>query len=258
MADWPRHGVVPRRPGRACFRRFRTVIPLARARLTASRSSKNSSNGGGARCLVLPRASPGDARKQVYERRSRSEVSDSSWSAILFHSLQPTGLLSRHGARAISMVRGARLSAGWIRAGGHSEGGATALRTRSVFVTQTLIPERAQSRMGAASRFESHSMTEIAARTKNGAQLRCAWSGGNLAFRSADTRFRIQLALSFDNPSPLYSLTIYKIVGPQVAQGAGDTGGCRIALPPAERVEIPNPVGRRGNGNMPAAWFWGL
>ena len=41
-------------------------------------------------------------------------------------------------------------------------------------------------------------------------------------------------------------------------QGAGDTGGAASRYPQLKGSKYPNPVGRRGNGNMPAAWFWGL
>src|SRR5688500_1534938 len=76
---------------------------------------------------------------------------------------------------------------------------------------------------------------------------------------------------------PLVRLPTHgRAAGAAIVQQVLDMGAARIMVPAIENKEqaleaaaaarypqlrgskYPNPVGRRGNGNMPAAWFWGL
>ncbi len=151
---------------------FKAVMPSARARLTQPEFEKLL-EWWGSTMSRLAESLNGDARKQAYERfRSdvRLELERNPLSAPATYWL----VVSSRGAGDLDGAWSAAI-AGWIRAGGHPDG--RQLRSElEVFVTQTLIPERAQSRTG--QRLDSKAtMAEIAALNEAWRTTIALWAG---------------------------------------------------------------------------------
>jgi hypothetical protein len=151
---------------------FKAVIPSVRARLTQPEFEKLL-EWWGSTMSRLAESLPGDARKQAYERfRSevRLELERDPLSAPATYWI----VVSSRGAGDFDGAWNAAV-AGWIRAGGQPDG----RQRRSeleVFVMQTLIPERAQSRSG--QRLDAKAtMTEIAALNEEWRAVTTRWSG---------------------------------------------------------------------------------
>jgi hypothetical protein len=151
---------------------FKAVIPSARARLTQPEFEKLL-EWWGSTMSRLAESLTGDARKQAYERfRSevRLELERDPLSAPATYWI----VVSSRGAGDFDGAWNAAV-AGWIRAGGQPDG--RQLRSElEVFVMQTLIPERAQSRTG--QRLDAKAtMTEIAALNEEWRAITTRWSG---------------------------------------------------------------------------------
>ena len=100
----------------------------------------------GERRIAARRTLTGDARKRTYERLRGDATS--SWNGILSHARD---LLGRRAARGAGDFDAAWSAAvlGWI--GRRTPGRPSITRRTGLFVTQTLIPERAQARTGSGS-----------------------------------------------------------------------------------------------------------
>jgi len=151
---------------------FRAVIPSARARLMQPEFDKLL-EWWGSTMSRLAESLARDARKQAYET-FRSEVRLELERNPLSHPATYWIVVASRGAGDFDGAWSAAI-AGWIRAGGHPDSGQ--LRSElEVFVTQTLIPERAQSRTG--QRLDSKAtMTEIAALNEEWRAVTVRWSG---------------------------------------------------------------------------------
>jgi tetratricopeptide (TPR) repeat protein len=151
---------------------FKAVIPSARARLTPTEFEKLL-EWWGSTLSRLAESLSGDARTQAYER-FRSDVSLELERNPLSAPATYWMVVSSRGAGDLDGAWNAAV-AGWIRAGTHPEG--RQLRSElEVFVMQTLIPERAQSRTG--QRLDAKAtMTEIAALNQEWRTATTRWSG---------------------------------------------------------------------------------
>jgi hypothetical protein len=151
---------------------FRAVIPSARARLSPPEFEKLL-EWWGTTMSRLAESLMGDARKQAYEQ-FRSDVRLEVERNPLSNSGMYWMIVSSRGAGDYDGAWSAAI-AGWIRAGGQADG--RQLRAEiEVFVTQTLIPERAQARTG--QRLDSKAtMTEIGTLNEEWRALTVRWSG---------------------------------------------------------------------------------
>ena len=148
------------------------MIPSARARLTPPEFEKLLEWWGGTLSRLAESLS-GDARKQAYER-FRSDVSLELERNPLSAPATYWLVVSSRGAGDLDGAWNAAV-AGWIRAGAHQD--SRQLRSElEVFVMQTLIPERAQSRTG--QRLDAKStMTEIATLNEEWRTITTRWAG---------------------------------------------------------------------------------
>ena len=162
---------------------FRAVIPSARARLTPPELEKLL-EWWGSTMARLAESFAGDARKQAYET-FRSEVRLELERNPLSHPATYWMVVASRGAGDFDGAWSAAI-AGWIRAGRQPDGGQ--LRSElEVFVMQTLIPERAQSRTG--QRLDAKpTIAEIGALNEEWRVLTARWSG-DPDVSPADTRF---------------------------------------------------------------------
>ena len=150
---------------------FNAVLPSARERLPGEEFDKLL-EWWAAAMLKLAETFAGDARKRVYERLREDAVRELDRNPL--SRPPPTGSWCRPAVRAILMPRGARPS-GWIRAGG-PPGGQRLRFDLDTFVTQTLIPERAQARTG--QRLDARTtLMEISALTDEWRALTLRWGG---------------------------------------------------------------------------------
>jgi hypothetical protein len=151
---------------------FRTVIPSARARLSEPEFEKLLEWWGITMSRLAERLT-GDARKQAYEK-FRSDVRLEVERNLFSRSSMYWMVVSSRGAGDYDGAWSAAI-AGWVRAGGQPDG--RQLRAEiEVFVTHTLIPERAQARTG--QRLDSKAtMTEIAALNEEWRALTVRWGG---------------------------------------------------------------------------------
>jgi tetratricopeptide (TPR) repeat protein len=152
---------------------FTTILPAARARLTHAEYEKLL-EWFGTSLSRLAEGLAGDARKHAYEKL-RSEVALEFERNPLSRPATYWAVVAARGAGDLDAAWGAAV-AGWIRAGGQPEG--RHLRgDLDRFVTQTLIPERAQARTG--QRLDAKAtLAEIAALTDEWRAVTALWSGG--------------------------------------------------------------------------------
>jgi hypothetical protein len=150
---------------------FTSILPAARGRLTPAEFEKLL-EWWGATLARLAESLTGDARKSAYERlradaRLELERNPLSRPATYWTVVALRGAGDLHEAWAAAV-------AGWIRSGSQSEG--QQLRADlDRFVTQTLIPERAQARTG--QRLDAKAtLTDIAAVTEEWRALTERWS----------------------------------------------------------------------------------
>ncbi len=151
---------------------FRAVIPSARARLSQPEFEKLL-EWWGTTMSRLAESLAGEARRQAYETfqndvRLELERNPLSGSGMYWMIVSSRGAGDFDGAWNAAV-------AGWIRAGAQGDG--RQLRAEiEVFVSQTLIPERAQAQTG--QRLDSKAtLTEIAALQEQWRALTTRWTG---------------------------------------------------------------------------------
>lgn len=152
---------------------FTSVLPAARGRLTPAEFEKLL-EWWGTTLARLAESLTGEARKHAYERL-RADVRLEMERNPLSRPATYWTVVALRGAGDLDAAWGAA-AAGWIRSGSQPEG--TQLRTDlDRFVTQTLIPERAQARIG--QRLDAKTtVTEIAAMTEEWRSIAVRWGGG--------------------------------------------------------------------------------
>jgi len=157
-------------PG-AAAETFSAVIPSARARLTDAEFEKLL-EWSGAATSRLAESLTGEARKQVYETLRSNARLELERNPLSRPAMYWTVVASR-GAGDLEAAWGSAV-AGWIRAGPADGGSLRADLDR--FVTQTLIPERAQARTG--QRLDAKpTVAEISALNEEWRALTTRWSG---------------------------------------------------------------------------------
>ncbi len=157
-------------PG-AAAESFAAVIPSARERLTQIEFEKLVV-WGGASTSRLAESLTGEARKRVYETLRSSARTELERNPLSRPAIYWTVVSSR-GAGDLEGAWGAAV-AGWIRAG--PPDGAPLRADLERFVTQTLIPERAQARTG--QRLDAKpTVVEIGALTEEWRALTARWAG---------------------------------------------------------------------------------
>ena len=151
---------------------FNAVLPSARERLPGEEFDKLL-EWWAAAMSKLAETFAGDARKRVYERLREDAVRELDRNPLS----RPATywiVVSARGAGDLDAAWGAAV-AGWIRAGG-PPGGQRLRFDLDTFVTQTLIPERAQARTG--QRLDARTtLMEISALTDEWRALTLRWGG---------------------------------------------------------------------------------
>jgi hypothetical protein len=151
---------------------FTTVFPSARARLTPAEFDKFLEWWGAASSQAAT-ALAGEARTRVFERLREGAAAELERNPLS----RPATYWTVVAARGAGDLDGAwdAAVAGWIRAGGQQEG--RQLRADlEAFVTETLIPERAQARTG--QRLDGRAaVTDITALTEEWRAITTRWSG---------------------------------------------------------------------------------